>query len=299
MPPTESKPLPVIGVLYPGDMGSSLGKVLRDGGFRVVATAEGRSPRSARLGREAGLEMLDSVPAVVQAAEVVLVVVPPAAARAVAEHYGSLAHLAPPTAVYVDASPVRPEEKCAIAGLLADTGVGYIDAAIHGVAAQVRTLVTLYFSGPRADELTRLLAGCLRVQCLGERVGQASAFKMMLGGMSKGLIALFLEMALVAHQTDLLDELLDAYRHFYPGVMAVVERILPTYRQHAARRADEMEELECTMRAQGLEPGLVSGARRLIAALAQTGLNGAGSVRDLVQGLPARRLLADHRMPSV
>jgi 3-hydroxyisobutyrate dehydrogenase-like beta-hydroxyacid dehydrogenase len=298
MAATETNRWPTIGMLYPGDMGASLGRILREDGFRVLATAEGRSPRTARLGREAGLEMVESVAAVVQAAEWVFVVVPPAAARAVAEHYRSLAHRAPPSAIYVDASPVCPEETCRIAGSLADSGVGYIDAAIHGVASQMRTLVTLYLSGRQAQLITRMLAGSLRVRYLGDRVGQASTFKMLLGGMSKGLIALFLEMVLLAKETNLVEELLECYRHFYPGVMTVVERILPTYRQHATRRADEMAELESTMQGLGLEPHLVRGARCLITALARSNLNGAGSVSDLVRSLSARQLLVKMSDPE-
>jgi 3-hydroxyisobutyrate dehydrogenase-like beta-hydroxyacid dehydrogenase len=257
-------------------MGSSLGKVLREDGFRVVTTVAGRSSRTAALCRQAGLETLNSLAEVVEAAHVMFVVVPPAAVRSVLEDYRSLAHRAPPAAVYVDVSPVRPEEKTAIGQQFEGTGVAYIDAALHGVAAQMRDLVTLYLSGPGADWLAHLLAGSLRVKYLGPHVGQASAFKMLLGGMSKGLVALFLEMAGLAQETGLVDELLEDYRHFYPGVMTAVERILPTYRQHAARRADEMGELEATMRSQGLEPCLVGGARRLIGTLARSDLS-AGS----------------------
>lgn len=296
----QQEPRGTIGILYPGDMGSSLGKLLAEDGFPVVTTVEGRSARTCRLCEAAGLTVLSSFREVVRSSTVVFSVVPPAAAREVAEHYCSLAHLAPSGAVYVDANPVSPAAIVETAELIVAAGTGFVDGALHGVAAQLRTLGTLYLSGDRAEELTRLLGGSLRVKCLGNRPGQASAFKMMLGGMSKGLIALFLEMTLLGEELGVLDELLDCYRHFYPGVMTAVERILPTYPQHAARRGDEMRELEGTMLAVGLEPCVASGTRRLIEAVAQAGLQEtcpkdarvaeivrALHVQQVLQGLPA------------
>jgi hypothetical protein len=80
--------------------------------------------------------------------------------------------------------------------------------------------------------------------------------------------------------------------------MEVVERILPTYRQHAARRADEMVELEATMRGLGLEPCVAGGVRRFLDALVRSGLEADGASRNGSTGtmsnpfhhLPGRRL---------
>jgi 3-hydroxyisobutyrate dehydrogenase-like beta-hydroxyacid dehydrogenase len=290
-----------IGILFPGDMGSSLGRLLREDGFAVVTTVEGRSARTCRLCETAGLEVVDSFDDVVRSSAVVISVVPPAAAREVAEHYCSLVELAPSGAVFVDANPVSPAASVEMAQLFAATGVGFVDGAIHGVAAQLRTLGTLYLSGGRAEELAGRLSGSLRVKYLGSCPGQASAFKMMLGGMSKGLIALFLEMTLLAEEVGVLDKLLDCYQHFYPGVMTAVERILPTYPRHAARRVDEMRELESTMLAFGLEPCLVRGTRRLIDAVAQAGLERKcaedARVAGIVRALHAQQVLQD--LPAV
>ena len=81
-----------------------------------------------------------------------------------------------------------------------------------------------------------------------------------MAGLNKGLAALFLEMSQVASAANLVDELLEGYRTAYPGVMDVIDRLLPTYPQHAARRAQEMEELEQTIRNLGLRPCVTRGA---------------------------------------
>ena len=90
---------------------------------------------------------------------------------------------------------------------------------------------------------------------------------MLISGLAKGTVALVVEMAVVAHKAGLLNELWDCYGEAYPGIMALVERLLPTYPQHAARRGDELHEVEETVRAFGLEPRMVTEARRITAAL--------------------------------
>src|SRR2546423_14559549 len=70
-----------VGLHGAGHMGSGLGWALREGGARVVTTLAGRSARTRKLVTDAGLEPLDSLDAVVAAADVILTVVPPDAAR--------------------------------------------------------------------------------------------------------------------------------------------------------------------------------------------------------------------------
>jgi len=81
-------------------MGAGLGWALRAGGARVVTTVDGRSARSRRLAAAAGLDVLPTLPDVVAAAGVVLVVTPPgevlAAARALAARTGAIVPLQAP-----------------------------------------------------------------------------------------------------------------------------------------------------------------------------------------------------------
>ena len=76
----EDRVNPVVGILHPGELGSRLGEVLISRGRRVIATLEGRGPRTRRLCREAGLEVVGSFDEVVRTADVVLSAVPPSAA---------------------------------------------------------------------------------------------------------------------------------------------------------------------------------------------------------------------------
>ena len=137
----------------------------------------------------------------------------------------------------------------------------------------------------------------MRVRVVGAEYGRASAMKMLLSGLSKGVCALFAETALIAHRRGMLDEMIQAYALIYPGIMALIERMFPTYSQHAARRAAEMCELEATARASGVEPCTISGARELHEQLASICVGcGASDVKTLIEFLVGEGFLEPSRV---
>ena len=253
-----------VGILYPGEMGSSLGKLLAAGGFRVVTTLEERGPRTCRLCRDAGLEVLDSLIQVVRASEIAISLVTPASAVNLAEHFCDCAHLASRRPVFIDANSISPNTVRQIFRMVSRSRCRFVDASIHGLASRLRDQGTIYLSGRSAQAIAELFAPVIRTNFLGESPGTASAMKMLMAGMSKGLVALFLEMGVAARQLGLLDELLAGCREYYPGVMTVLDRLVPTYPQHAARRGEEMNELEQTMLSMSLLPSMIHGACRTI-----------------------------------
>jgi 3-hydroxyisobutyrate dehydrogenase-like beta-hydroxyacid dehydrogenase len=172
----------------------------------------------------------------------------------------------------VDANAVSPATAVEIGEVLAGRGVDYVDAAINGLASALRTGAIVYLSGARAAEVARLFGRTMQVQVVGEEPGKASALKGALAGLSKGLAALFVEIAVMAREAGVAPFFLERCRSYYPGVMEVVERMLPTYPRHAGRRAEEMGELEDAMRSLGLRADMVSAARRVTRAMAEAGL---------------------------
>jgi len=286
-----------IGILYPGEMGSSLAALLRGRGHRVVTTLTGRGERTAQLCREAGIAVLPSLADVVRSADVVISVVPPAAAEDVAASYCGLTSLAPAGALYVDLNAIRPDLAETLAARLAACGRGFVDAAVNGLAKNLTTTATLYLSGPRASEVAALVGSGMRVNVLGDRPGRASAMKMLLSGLSKGVCALFVETALIAQRQGMLPEMVEAYGQIYPGVTAVVDRMLPTYARHAGRRAAEMAELEQTASAAGLEPCTLAAVARVHEMLAAADLGqadgpGGRTLQSIIERLAAEGLLA-------
>jgi 3-hydroxyisobutyrate dehydrogenase-like beta-hydroxyacid dehydrogenase len=291
-----------VGVLYPGEMGAALAGALRARGVRVVTAIAGRSRRTADRCRAAGIVMLDSVLDVIRVSHVTISVVPPGAARDVAAEYCRHAHFAPAGAIYVDANSVAPEVAESLAEELSRQRIDFVDAAINGLAANLSTGGTMFLSGARANEVARLFEGAVRVRVLGTRPGGASAMKMLLSGVSKGLCALFVELALLGTRRSMSAEFLEELSRIYPGVAALIERMLPTYARHAGRRATEMNELEDTARAAGIEPCVIEAVRRLHEALTESIDAGADvnapTVQSLIEQLAADDFLAGESLTA-
>src|ERR1700730_5052097 len=258
-----------IGILYPGEMGASFARLLSEVGFRVVTTVEGRSSRTHRLCHEAGLRVVDSLSEVLKHSDVVISLVSPGAAlsvaRNVAAHMGSSAR----NLLYVDANSVSPMTVAQISEVLRHVSVDFVDASIFGLASQLRQRGTLYLSGLRAKELSSQFRPLMRVKTVGDMPGQASALKMIVSGIPKGLSGLFLETMLFAQDMHLLNEEIEACDEIYPSIMEVIRRMLPTYPQHAGRRCEELREVEETMLISGLTPRIVRAVREVTSALAR------------------------------
>jgi 3-hydroxyisobutyrate dehydrogenase-like beta-hydroxyacid dehydrogenase len=254
---------PVIGLLYAGEMGAALGGALCARGVRVVTTVAGRGPQTVRRAVDVGFEVLESVREVVLAGDVILSVVPPSAAEAVAAEYVRWAALGPPGAIYVDVNSVAPDVVERVGRVVRAAGCEFVDAAVNGLAKNFSVGGTLFLSGGRGADVAELFEGVTRVRVLGGEVGRASAMKMVLSGVSKGVCALYVELALLARGLGVDGAFADECGRIYPGIAALVERMLPTYARHAERRATEMAAVEQTARSAGLEPIVLTAVRRL------------------------------------
>lgn len=278
-----------VGVVAAGDMGAALAVSLRGGGHRIVTCLAGRGPATAARAAEAGMEPLASLADLAAVADVVLCLVPPSRALDAAREYRDAAAGAKGGQIYVDANSVAPATVREVAQVLAGAPVSVVDGAVYGSAARVAANGALLLSGPEAPRAAGLLGGGLRVEVVGEAVGDASTRKMLLAGLTKGLCALILEVGALAGAAGALEASLDDYREYYPGVMELVDRMLPTYRQHAARRADELGELVGLAADLGLEAPLLGAAEQVTRALGdpQRGDGSPGArVIDAVGGPP-------------
>lgn len=231
-----------VAVLYPGDMGAALARRLTESGWRAVACLDGRGARTGALARAAGVEVLASLDDVVAQADLVVSLVPQHAVVATAAACAAAADRTGAHPCYLDANSVAPQTAAAALALAAAAGCEAVDGAFVGGAATIGGQTTLYLSGPGAQRLGALLEPALRVRVLGADVGLASAFKLSFAGFNKGLVALVLEAAAAADRLGQRGELLDRLADFYPGSMATIERLLPSYPRHVARRVEELDE---------------------------------------------------------
>ncbi|MBI3247877.1 MAG: NAD(P)-dependent oxidoreductase [Deltaproteobacteria bacterium] len=259
--------MPTIGILYPGDMGHNVARVLLEDGFSVVTTLAGRSERTRRLCAGTMIEVLDSLQQVCERADIVISIVPPAAATAAAADFvAAAAHLVHPP-LYVDANAISPMTTQEVGAIVTQAGIPYLDACIIGPARDVRGRCTFHVSGPDAQRFEACIGTSIKTRQLGDRIGQASAFKIAFSGLNKGLAALLFELTAAGKEFGFLDDLLQTYTALLPGIMQALEWLVPTYPLHSARRADEMAELADMLEHYGFSSVMASGARDTLAAV--------------------------------
>ena len=286
--PANSSSSTTVGILYCGEMGSAFGKLLREGGLRVVTTCQGRSRATEERARAARIEILPSVDDVVAQSDVVFSLVLPSAAIEVARQYTSRRKMRPKDSVFVEANSIGLETLGQIERMMAEQKIALVDATINGAAHRLQDMGILHVSGPKAKRVEAICQSRMRVNWLGEQVGRASQMKLVMSGVVKGLAALFLEVGALAERADVLDSFLESCQLFYPALMTIIERVLPTYPQHAARRAGEMRDLEQLGRAVRLRLGMTHEAGELIRLMAgvpweQVQLKSPTDVRTIVQ----------------
>ncbi len=270
-------------------MGSAVGRALVDGGWTVVACLDGRSARTASAAAEAGIMPAATLEAAIAAADVVVSLVPQTAVVETATAFAAAVSVTDRRPIYLDANSVSPETMAEVRAAVEGAGCDCVDGAFLGSAKALGQRTTLYLSGPRAEELSTLLGDALKCVVLGREVGAASAFKLAFAGFNKGLVALFLEVMAAADRLGQRDDLLDCLRAFYPGTVETVARLLPSYPRHAARRAEEMDELARCVACPRVGGGDVERRRHRARALRRAGPR---RQRRLGPGRRSGRLLA-------
>ena len=293
----------VIGIMHLGDLGSSLAALFMRNGFRVITCCADRSDATRQRAADVGVDVVATLEEFVRRADLVISLVSPAAAVQVAERYVSLASQRPAHAIYLDANSIDLDATREIESKLRAVGMELVDATIHGGAKRLEELAMLYLSGPRAEQIATLLDGTIKLQVVGPTVGQAKTLKLLLGGISKSLNALFLEIGAVANHADMTDSFLESCQYFYPGVMTAIDRMLPTYPAHAARRVDELSSIESLATARAVHADMIAAAGRVIARFADLDIDDSeltGTAEDVlpILALAARSQATTNDTPT-
>ncbi|GAB3912005.1 NAD(P)-dependent oxidoreductase [Kibdelosporangium lantanae] len=249
-----------VGVVSPGAMGSAVGASLRAGGVRVVASVAGRSPRSAKFAVDAGLELVDGLDAVVAEADLVVSVVPPERARAVAEDIAGAADRVGRRPAVADLNAVSPTTLAEI-GRILDVR---IDGSISGPPPREGTNTRVYLSGPDVSLLADVDAPGIRWIPVGPEIGTASAVKMCTASVYKGFSALLAHALLTAEHHGVTSHVLDDVTSFAPDALWWPVQAATK----AWRFVGEMDEISATQADAGLTPALFDGIAEVYRNLA-------------------------------
>ncbi|HEX2386260.1 MAG TPA: DUF1932 domain-containing protein [Candidatus Binatia bacterium] len=256
-----------IAILSIGEMGFHWARLLKQHGVDVLTAVDGRSDVTRKRAENSGARILPMTQVAAEADLIVSIVVPSAAEKIAAEVAGALKQARRKDALYLDANAISPMTAEAAARAIAAAGGAFVDGCIIGSAAKLAR-AAVYVSGPRAEDVLALKDAGLHVEALGGDVGQASAFKIVYAGLTKGLQALLTELLLGARKFDLLLPIMKRYEESFPGLLDKVGASIAALTLHAGRRAEEMRELNETYRHFGLEAVIAPATRRILEEIA-------------------------------
>lgn len=261
-----------IGLLSPGEMGHTIGGVLHANGLRVLTHLGGRSERSRALAVQAGIEDTPSLDDLVREADLLLCVLVPARAVAVAQEVAAAIRRTETDLLYVDCNAIAPRTVRLAGEAIITAGGRFADAGIIGPPPRKPGTTRFYASGPDASGFAELSSFGLDVRVIGDEIGQASGLKMCYGALTKGLQALGTELLVAARLLGLDEALREEQRGSIPDVLAWLERSVPPMPPKAYRWVGEMEEIATTFADVGLTPKILQGAADIYRFVAETPL---------------------------
>ncbi len=254
-----------VGLLHPGEMGATVGTTVVGGGARVLWASEGRSNATRSRALEIGLEDAGTLASVVRASRVILSVVPPHGALALARAVAALGF----RGLYVDANAVAPDTAREIGRVVEAAGARFVDGGIIGPATRTRGTTRIYLAGPAAPEIALLFgAGPIDAIVLDAPNGAASALKMAFAGWNKGSQALLAAIRAFALAEGVDAALLAEWKISMPDTIARSERAFRDNARKAWRFVGEMEEIARSLAGVGLPGGFHEAAREIYERLA-------------------------------
>ena len=251
-----------IGIMSIGEMGFHWAKLLKSHGVEVLTFDQDRGEVSRKRSWRSMAEL------VLNAELIVSIVVPSAAARVAAKVAEAVKTAGRKDLLFLDANAISPMTADEIAETLRPAGVNFVDGGIIGSAARIGKGTIVYVSGPAASRLQALEEFKIPIKVLGANTNQASAFKVVYAGLTKGLQGLFCELLMGARRFGLLDEIRAQYEESFPGLLDKVSGSIVGLQIHAGRRAEEMDELKRTFNHHGMDSFMAPAVQKVLEAIA-------------------------------
>ena len=254
-----------IAIQSPGDMGHGIGRILSEGGYRVVSALEGRSDRTQALSKEAGIENIGEIGNLFLESDLILSIMRPDKALEFVLSLTKLANQYSSNPTIVDLNAIAPATGKIAAKAANGAGLKFIDGGIIGgpPKAPENHSPRLYVSGPGSEELIELNGTGLNFRSLGSKVGSASALKMSYAAMTKGLTAIAINSMVTAKLEGVDVAFLEELKSSQPNLFAHIEKWLPDMCPKAYRWVGEMEEISTTHQHNNLPEELFIGAAKI------------------------------------
>jgi 3-hydroxyisobutyrate dehydrogenase-like beta-hydroxyacid dehydrogenase len=269
-----------VAVIAMGEMGAGVARRLTGHGVRVATSLAGRSGSSASRAKDAGVEAAADDRELIEGADMVLSIVPPARAGELARRLLPVIREANARPIYVDCNAVAPSTVAAIARPFEEEDLPFVDAGIiGGPPVPGGYTPRIYASGARAADFARLNAHGLDIPVLSERIGDASALKMAYAGTTKGASAVMVSMMLGAVRAGVGEAFAAEMASSQSGKLEGALRQLPMVLKKAYRWDGEMEEIARFLMPETGSAQIFQGAAELYRALAKDVETGTQSER--------------------
>ena len=253
-------PLRTIGILSPGDMGHTVGRVLGEHGLRVIACTQGRSRRTQALAKSANIAAVPTYRQFAVESDLILSILVPAQAKAAAESVAKALDETDTELVYADCNAIAPQTVRQIDEIITAVGGTFVDASIIGPPPKNVGATRFYASGGDLRIFRELSRFGLDIRPLGAEIGLASSIKMCYASLTKGLTALCAELLTAAEILGVSEALGEEFKLSQSALYERMERGLPSMPPKSRRWIGEMEEISATFEHVGLTPNILAGA---------------------------------------
>ena len=259
--------MPVIAIIAQGAMGAGLARRLTEHGATVLTSLAGRSAASAQRAAAAGMRAVDD--AALAEADIILSVLPPAEAMALATRLAPVLAAAPRKPLYADCNAISPDQAREIGEVIAATGAPFVDGGIIGGPPSTDGYTpTLYIAGSEAPRLLSLNDLGLKLRLIEGPIGAASGLKLCYASITKGFAALGYASILAATRHGAAAALQAELAASQPALLAWLARFIPTTYDKAWRFEGEMAEIAAFLGPDHAEAGIYQGAAGLYHRLA-------------------------------
>ncbi|MGY3551451.1 3-hydroxyisobutyrate dehydrogenase-like beta-hydroxyacid dehydrogenase [Bradyrhizobium sp. USDA 4472] len=247
-----------LGLVGYGEIGSTLGKGLREAGLQEVFCYDKyafNGPYAELIqerAKAAGVTLVKSNKELADAAELIFSVTPGSASLESADAFAPFITV---RHTFLDFASATPKIKKSVAAKLASSGALLGDGSIEGTPLHGYSMRMLS-SGPAGERVRDwLVPWGMQIEFTGPVLGTASGIKIIRSVLIKGIEALTDEMLLAARQYGI-DEvvLASASKTLARPFMDTVHSLTPSGVIHAKRRAEELEMSADAVADAGVEP---------------------------------------------
>lgn len=240
-----------IGFLHPGSMGVSIAASAIASGHTALWASEGRGAATLERASRHGLVHVGTVAEVCAQSDVICSICPPAAAEEVARAVAAAGF----KGIYVDGNAISPLRMARVAQIVSASGCEVVDGGIIGPPAWKAGATTFHLSGPARQAVADCFAGgLLKAVTMTDKIGDASALKMVYAALTKGTAALLSSILATAEELGVREALYARWEADAGGKVMEREATVQGATTKAWRWVDEMEEIAKTFESAG-QPG--------------------------------------------